>query len=78
MWLNSHGTDFSDACMQKLIPQYKCLSLSSDYIKNQLNYIQMFAYNNIRLFIIDCFVNTSPEVAYEIALVFCMQEQLLR
>jgi hypothetical protein len=32
-WLSSQAADFFDTGMQKLIPRYKCLSSSDDYIE---------------------------------------------
>jgi hypothetical protein len=32
-WLSSQGADFFDTGIQKLIPHYKCLNSSIDYIE---------------------------------------------
>jgi hypothetical protein len=32
-WLNSQAADFFDRGIQKLIPRYKCLSSSGDYVE---------------------------------------------
>jgi hypothetical protein len=41
-WLSSQATDFFDTCIQNLIPQYKCISCSGDYVENYLKYVHIF------------------------------------
>jgi hypothetical protein len=63
--VRSQAADFFDTGVQKLIPQYKCLNSGGDYVKKIRTYFRTQYF-----FLVDCFVNSSPEVTFRIALVY--------
>jgi hypothetical protein len=65
-WLISQVADISDTGIQKLITQYKCLIPVVTALRSSLNMYAFFVYNPF--FLIACFVNSSLEVTFRIAL----------
>jgi hypothetical protein len=65
-WLSSQAADFFDTGIHKRIPRYKCLSAEGDCVRSNLITYVFFLYNKI---VPHCFVSSSPEATFRIALV---------
>jgi hypothetical protein len=66
MWLGFQVASFFDIPIQKLIsPTYKCLNSGNDCIEKKLKYVCVICIHIIKfVFLLDCLVNSSPEVTF--------------
>jgi hypothetical protein len=68
IWLSSKAADHFDTDIQNLIPQCnRCFRCDGDYIGKYLKFVFFYI---IISFVIACFGNSSPEVTFQIAVLY--------
>jgi hypothetical protein len=69
-WLSSQAADFYDTGIQNLFPDTTSASIPEvTMLRSSLGAYTFFICNKI-VFLIACFVNSSPEVTFRIAIVY--------